>query len=374
MDSASNMKSKQILDDFYVRTYETKHEPTQNVSKDPFRSQWEFIIDQTDLAKHIRPHLVDMQITLQAVNNDGETTFKSHDDATANITKIDGGNLTAMVNNSLYSYFSNMKVYLNNELVSDTYGLNHFQCYLYSLLSISQSAMSSISSCWGMFNDKAMNVAADGQNLGFKYRNATIKNGNIFTLRGPVCSALFQQNTPIIASKLKIEFERNSFERMIYSPSEGGLKMKLLDICLFIGYSNVKDVYATKLYKQLLSTPQQYFLHESELNYYRIDDKVITFKHRLFLKTNPTMLLCMFQTTDCFNGEFTSNIFDFKDPGISEICITNEDNTYPLGHSYRFNKTNPSYTVAYKSLHDQLGVDSLNFSLLKNFSVKEVVV
>ncbi len=68
MDSASNMKSKQVLDDFYVHTYETKHEPTQNVSKDPFRSQWEFIIDQTDLAKHIRPHLVDMQITLQAVN------------------------------------------------------------------------------------------------------------------------------------------------------------------------------------------------------------------------------------------------------------------------------------------------------------------
>ena len=71
----------------------------------------------------------------------------------------------------------------------------------------------------------------------------------------------------------------------------------------------------------------------------------------------------MFQNTDTFNGKFETNIFDFKDPGISEIFITNEAYQYPLGNSYRFNKENPSYTIAYKSLHDNIGVDSLNFSI-----------
>ena len=214
MDGASQMTYKPDLDDFYTHTYEVRHEPTQNISTDGFRSQWEFIINQNDLAKHIRPHLVDIQITLQAVDNDGVSVFKSHTEG--DFTAVTNGDRTAMINNSLYSYFSNMKLFLNNDLVSDTYGLNHFQCYLYSLLSVSHSAMSSISNVWGMYDDSNMCTTSGSLNSGLKSRNLMLKNGNKFILRGPLMCPLFQQNTPIISSNIRLELERNSFERMIF--------------------------------------------------------------------------------------------------------------------------------------------------------------
>ena len=355
------------LDDLYTHTFYVKHEPVEKIDPDIKRKYWTFEINNIDIGTYLRPNYTDIELTLSAVDEKDDvlqTNTTGNPDAQPPVLPIQD-TTASMANSSLYSYFSNVKCFINYELVSDSYQLYHIQSYFYNLFSVSAQASESVSKCWGFFNDgnhSGFNARDTIINKGLKARNKMLENGKKFCLRGPLLLNIFNQSTPICKSNIRLEFERNIFEKMSFR-KEGGMAFKVHDIAIYGCYSKMRESYTAKLAPNLLKTPQIYACHDTEINYYKIDNGASNFKNRLFLKSAPNLILVAFSPTAVFNGSFSTNLLSFKYPNLSQIFIKNEAFTYPLGRAYRFDPTTPSFVEAYKSLHDNLKINSMLFSL-----------
>jgi hypothetical protein len=358
MDEASYLSHTPPFDDFYTSTQVQRFEPVTGPLIDPFRRLYEFQINIDEINKHIR--FADLSITISIVQNDDNKFITV---AGPGLTVHEGAVTTSLSNNILYTLFQNQKVYLNNENISESYNMHHIQAYLYNLFSLSGSAQNSISHAWGFYDDADQIVTTTKQNPGFKSRNALLKNSRRIVLKGPILSSIFMQNTPLIASNIKIELERNNFERILQTEIDGGLKVRIEDIAIYLGISTIRDVYAAKMYKNLMVKPQQYFLNDTEMNYFTLNKGITNFKQRLFCKTRPELILVTFQPLAVFNGNYDTNIYKFTDPGLTQMYFLSDSIKYPLGLGYSFDTVDKSYVDSYKNLHDNIGLDSLNFSL-----------
>lgn len=356
MDNIAQLGYRANLDDIYESTFQRRVDPEQKISGDPYRLSWEFNISNDQINTHIRPDMVDLEIEI-SIHKADDSVLKSH--IATGITVETNADKSGLVNNALYSYFSNQKVWLNNECVSESYGLFHLKAYIYSLLSVSKSSQNSLASCWGWYDDGDMNSTTP--NDGLKARVDIACNSKKFRLRGPLLSELFNQTSPIIAGDIKVELTRNIFEKCVQTPLEG-LKVAIHDICLWVGISKLKDEYANKLYTNLLGTPQPYYIQNSDLNYYRMKRDDTDFFQSITNKNMPQLVLIGFQDTETFNGKWTDNTFKFSDPGVSEIYLMNESVKFPLGIGYQF-RSESDYTRAYKGLHDNCKLSSVSFPL-----------
>ena len=355
------------LDDLYTHTYYIKHEHVENINPAIDRRNWSFELNNIDIATHLRPEYTDIELVLSAIDEGGQPlkTNITADQNTSPPTQAVEDNFASMINSSLYSYFSNVKCYINYELVSDSYQLYHIQSYFYNLFSISAQATQSVAKCWGFFDDG--NHSGFGPtdtviNNGLKSRNKLLENGRKFCLRGPLLLNIFNQATPICKSNIRLQFERNSYEKMAFR-KEGRMAFKVHDIAIYGCYSKMRESYAAKLATNMVKTPSVYRCHDTELNYYPMSKGITNFKQQLHLKACPTLVLVAFSETEVFNGSFTSNLLSFKNPNLSQIFIKNEAFIYPLGRAYRFESENPSYVESYKSLHDNLKINSMLFSM-----------
>ena len=355
------------LDDLYTHTFYVKHEPIEKIDPQIDRRYWTFEINNIDVSTYLRPNYTDIELILSAVDENGgdlQTNVPGDNSVAPPVAPIID-DTASMINSSLYSYFSNIKCYINYELVSDSYQLYHIQSYFYNLFSVSAQATDSVSKCWGFFNDGNHSGFAATEttiNKGLKSRNKMLENGKKFCLRGPLLLNIFNQSTPLCKSHIRLEFERNSFEKMSFRKT-GRMSFKVHDIAIHGCYSKMRESYTAKLAPTLLKTPQIYACHDTEINYYKIDSGASNFKHRLFLKAAPNLILVAFSPTTVFNGSFNTNLLSFKYPNLSQIFIKNEAFSYPLGRPYRFDPTNPSFVESYKSLHDNLKINSMLFSL-----------
>jgi hypothetical protein len=99
------------------------------------------------------------------------------------------------------------------------------------------------------------------------------------------------------------------------------------------------------------------------MNYFTLNKGITNFKQRLFCKTRPELILVTFQPLAIFNGNYDTNIYKFTDPGLTQMYFLSDSIKYPLGLGYSFDTVDKSYVDSYKNLHDNIGLDSLNFSL-----------
>ena len=271
------------------------------------------------------PEYTVIELVLSAVDEAGQplkTNFTANPD-TRPPTEVVADNFTSMINSSLYRYFSNVKCYINYELVSDSYQLYNIQSYFYNLFSISAQATQSVAKCSGFFDDgnhSEFGATDTVINSGLKSRNKLIENGKKFCLRGHLLLNIFNQSTPICKSNIRLEFERNSYEKMAFRKG-GCMAFKVHDISIYGCYSKMRESYTAKLAPHMIKTPSIYMCHDTELNYYPMNKGLTNFKHRLYLKACPTLLLVAFSETEVFNGSFSSNLLSFKNPNLSQIFI-----------------------------------------------------
>jgi hypothetical protein len=355
-----------VLHKDITNTYVTSYEPLEKIVENKYRNIFTFDIKQNSIETIFLPQFCDIVLELSIVDQ-AEQKIKNKtvpgvtadpDNGIEAVAAIPKTSNTCHENNILYTFFKNIRVFLNNVLISDSFDLYHHKAYINILLSATNSLKKSYGETFGYFKEDFTKAHATKPSTLSKIDMSA--NSKKFIVRGRLFDDLFVQNNPIIASDLLFKFHRNEDTVMLH---EGG-KIQLHDFRLEMVCSNLSPQKAISLNTSLISNSYKYNTCEHELSSFELKND---FDHGVFKNLTsgsmPHYIVVCFIKTETLRGSYTSYPFYYEDPGIKDLYISNYDRKYPLNKGYTFHSSNKDYTSAYKALFDQTKIHSIDFNL-----------
>ena len=347
------------LEKYVTDTYYQTYECIEKVLENPYRNVFTFDIKQSNIECVLLPEYCDLVLKLSMVNTDNTPVKTKNVAAVAGAGGITKDSSCVPENSILYTFFKNIRVFLNNVLISDSFDLFHHKAYINLLLSSSNSVKKSLAQTVGYYREDYSKTNVD-ENPAVIAKIERTANGKEFIVRGRLFNDLFIQNTPIISSDILMKFYRNDDNIMCHGTS----KIKLHDIKIEAVCANLSPEKAIDLNKSLLSNSYKYQTCEIEMNSIELKDD---FDHSVFKQITsgslPHYIVICFLKTTTLRGDYDQYPFKYEDPGIKDIYLTNYNKKYPLGKGYSFHPTNKDYTSAYKNLFDQTKLHSIDFTL-----------
>ena len=342
------------ITDTYVQTYECAEKVIENA----YRSVFTFDIKQTNIECVLLPEYCDLVMELSLVQTNGEKLKTKDVTASGGIEAVTKDSDAVPENCILYTFFKNIRVHLNNVLISDSFDLFHHKAYINVLLSSTNSVKTSLATTFGFYKDDYLKTVANNPSVIAKIERTA--NSRKFIVRGRLFNDLFIQDTPIISSDILMKLYRNDDNVMCHGDS----KIKLHDIKIEAVCANLSPEKAISLNKSLISNSYKYQTCEIEMNSIELKDE---FDHSTFKKITsgslPHYVVICFLKTSTLRGAFNEYPFKYEDPGLKDIYLMNYNKKYPLGRGYSFHPTNKDYTSAYKNLFDQTKLHSIDFNL-----------
>ena len=307
-------------------------------------------------------------------------------------TDLGGGSQASIapVNNFLHSLFKQVDVYLNGKQVTPAMGTYAYRSYIKTLLNYDVSAKKSQLTSALYYKDtadhfddagalpkkktvgsgnSAYDVTEPGTgNQGFARRREFIKDSKKFVLSGPIFSDVFMGDRLLLnMMELKVVLNRspNTFCLMDKNASDTvkNPKVKLSSVVLKIRKVKVDQTVGQANELLLKKTPAFYPIRRVECKALSIPGGLSTVrKDNIFSGLIPTSFVFGLVGLDAFNGKYTTNPYNFKHFGVSNITLTANGEeipfkqltlTYP--NKAGTNTKNVDYIQAYNTLFSGTG-------------------
>lgn len=298
------------------------------------------------------------------------------------ITDSAGGDLTdtddySVTNYFLHSLFSQVDVYLQNQIITDGNNCYPYKAYLEALLSHGQDYFLSQAQSALFFKD---NVTGNAGN-GYKNRRNICKNSSEFE----VCDKLkidIAKNHRYLLNDMNISLcltrALDTFALEYYPPgpvtSASGTvttppsknpKVKILDASFFV---RKKVLYPSIIlaHQKLLSENHnaRYPLIHSSVKYYTIPQGNQSFvEEDVFQSKIPRRMILALLPNSSFNGSYSSNPLWFDAGKLSNINVSVNNAPIPI-RPININFDNNEFIVPYYMLYTASGVAGSDFGFL----------
>ena len=360
IDENSTPSTKSELDLFTVP-------PTQVAVK---RSFWAEIYPKNPITDdgpydfHITPdvYMLDLAknyvyLTLQVVKPNGTDCATTIDAQTGAL----GGDLAFPINLLGKTFFKQIKIYLNNKLISDSGDKYSYRAYLETVLNFSQEAKETQLQAAGYYEDGTSDNLLE--NDGYKKRLARFKDSSVVELMAPIHADMFMQERYLISqSDLRIEMYRNSDAFCLIDPAARGqnYKIRVKSMCLYMRKVEVSDSINLAIETMLQNTTIKYPIRRTQITTLHItENRRSTPLNALFTGITPRRLVVGLVKAEALRGNYNLSPFDFQDFGISEIKLTSSTVTLP-NTPYKLNFDENKYVRAFVDMFEGLNVGNDN--------------
>lgn len=295
---------------------------------------------------------------------------------TVKVVDKDGSNVTSndisTVNNFMHSLFSQVDLYINNQLISTTNNCYAYKAYVESLLSYGSDYMKSQGPCAMFFKDTNKNKI-DDTNEGFKKRKAYIKDSRHVELVGKLKIDLCSQNRYILNdTNVCISLTKNNDAfSLLYVPTSASdpkdlsPKVKFLDASFFVRKHVLYPSIAISHQKLLEGgVSAHYPLTLADIKQYTIPSGNQSFiEENIFLGRVPSRIVIGLVSNASFNGDYRLDPYLFDHFNLNYISVTVNNMPIPIrGLNMDFSKG--QYMLPYYMLHASLGMTSENQGLM----------
>ncbi len=295
---------------------------------------------------------------------------------TVKIVDKDGNNLTSndisTANNFLHSLFSQVDLYINNQLISTSNNCYAYKAYVESLLSYGSDYMKSQGPCAMFFKD-TNKKKIDDSNVGFKKRKEYVKDSKHVELVGKLKLDLCSQSRYILNdTNVCISLTKNNDAFSLFylptstsDPKDLNPKVKFLDASFFVRKHVLYPSIAISHQKLLESGMSAHYpLTLSDVKQYTIPSGNQSFiEENIFIGRVPSRIVIGLVSNAAFNGDYRLDPYYFDHFNLNYISVTVNNMPIPIrGLNMDFNKG--QYMLPYYMLHASLGMTCENQGLM----------
>ena len=288
----------------------------------------------------------------------------------AQLTKGDGTSIlntdVSVINNALYSAFSQVDAVLDDKPISDSNPFLPYRCYLENLLGYDQSVHKGWMEKSSIFvKDTAGEFgvfAKTGNNQGLNARAGIFATSAQVDMMGRLPLDIAHQEQFILDnSKLELRFipSRDNFVLMSPAPTGDGAtqelyKLKIVEMKLYILTLEISDAVSLAISKMLETDNARWFINKTSLKIVTIPEGLSNImQDNAFLGKLPKRLTIAFVTDASMAGGYQQNPFNFQHFGLSQLGLRVNGNLVP-NRPYTPDFTNNRYIREYMGLHEGL--------------------
>lgn len=246
---------------------------------------------------------------------------------------VTAGAKVGMVNNMIQSVFESVEVFVSNQATTKTDRNNGYNTFLQTICNHGEDALKTYFELSGFQKDTAGKMdSIDGTNDGFTKRRAMFKGTeNKVELIGKVFSPIFFQEKALPTQTSLRIILRQASKQFMMMHEDGDFDVKITDAVLMVQkvhlVTGLKQSYIDLL-EEGHAIP--YFLRTPSINHITIEEGSSQYmRDNLFLGKMPRRVIIGMVETDAYHGRKDRNPYNFKDFGLSEICLYKDGNAYP---------------------------------------------
>ena len=281
----------------------------------------------------------------------------------ANVTTAAGADLTKNVEiapecNFLHTLWTQVDVYLNGSLVTQSNNNYPYRAYIENLLSFGQDAKNSQLSALLWHRNTSEHFDTRGAtNLGYTKRKALAAESKEMDMMGKLHLDLFFQNRYLLNGvEVRLRLIRSNDLFCLHgNANQADNKVSLKEVTLFV--RKVKPNPAVQLahVKALQHGTAKYPLRRVEVKSFTVPtgNRSIT-KENLFLGQLPTRMVVGVVDNDAYNGVITKSPFNFKHNNINFMTIYRDGVQIP-SKPLQPDFTNDRFVRSYVRLFRQTG-------------------
>lgn len=295
---------------------------------------------------------------------------------TVKIVDKDGNNLSSApvgtANNFLHSLFSQVDLYINNQLISTTNNCYAYKAYIESILSYGSDYMNSQAPC-ALFFKETNKKSLDDSNTGFKKRKEYIKDSKQVELIGKLKIDLCSQNRYILNdTNVCISLTKNSDTFSLFylpaasaDPKDQNPKVKFMDASFFVRKHVLYPSIAISHQKLLENGMSAHYpVTLTDVKQYTIPSGNQSFiEENVFLGRVPSRIAIGLVSNAAFNGDYRLDPYYFDHFSLNYLSVTVNNMPIPIrGLNVDFSKG--QYLLPYYLLHTSLGMTCENQGLI----------
>ena len=247
----------------------------------------------------------------------------------AKVLRQDGTNppadaVFAPVNYWLHSLFSQVDVLLNNTLVTPSENTYPYRAYIESTLNYGREAKTTHLTSALYYQDTAsqMNSLDGNNNAGFRERHARAVAGRDVDMIGRLHCDIFHQERYLLNNvdiKIRLIPSKNTFNIMAAADN---FKSIISHASMFVRKVRLNPAVTLSHAKALERGTAKYPLKRVVVKTFSIPrGNVSVVQDNLFLSQTPNRLVIGLVDSAAFNGESTSNPFNFQTLGLSFLSL-----------------------------------------------------
>ena len=266
----------------------------------------------------------------------------------------------ACVNNWLHSAFSDVQLFINGQLVEGGDHMYAYKAYLYNLLIFDRGSKETHLQGSGWYEDTEGYMDSVGKdNKGFTARKDWMGTSKAVEMCGPILLDMMQQNKYLLQNTdISLKFLRSKPDfQIMYNATTGKatnfkviIQKAILHVRRVKALPSIMNEYEDRLNLQNAIYPIQ----RTEMITYTITSGTKSnIKDSLYRGRMPKALFVVLVPNKNFNGDKTTNPFNFSHQSVNNIALFKEGETIPF-KPFTPNFDNDIYTREYISLMQTL--------------------
>ena len=288
----------------------------------------------------------------------------------AKIVKGDGSNAVnatdvSVVNNTLYSMFSQVDAFLDDKQISDSNPFLPYRCYLENLLGYDADVHKGWMEKSAIFvKDTAAHFgdyARAGANTGLAARATIFQASAMVDMFGRIpIDIAHQEQVMLDNSKLELRFipSRDNYVLMSVAPAgtdaQELYKLKIVEMKLYVLTLEISDAISLAISRKLEIDNARWFINKTSLKIVTIPNgQSNIMQDNAYLGKLPKRLTIAFVTDASMSGGYQQNPFNFGHFGLSQLGLNVNGNMVP-NRPYTPDFTANRYIREYMGLHEGL--------------------
>lgn len=261
------------------------------------------------------------------------------------------------VNSPLHSLFSQVEVYLNEKLVSNSSNTYPYKAHIEKLLSYSSATKDEQYLCELFTKDTAGHMdAIDGKNDGLVKRIKYTKDGCIFTMKGSLHSEILRLDRYLL-SKCSVKINLIPNREKFYLMASADLYKVRFTLARFQAVKmTLSPTLINQHNMQLMKTTAKYPIRRGEIKTFSIPKGNFQIvKEGLFTGQLPRRLIVGLVDAKAFAGTINKNPFNFRNYKLKYLCAQVNGENFPT-NAIQPDFENNNYLEAYQSLFNGIGI------------------
>lgn len=275
-------------------------------------------------------------------------------------------------NNFLHSIFSQVELFVNNQLISSSNTCYPYKAYLETIFSFGNEYLSNQGQCFMFHKDTAGGKLGD-DNLGYKARKARITSSKPVELIGKLRFDLGGQERYILNdTNVTISLTKNTekFSLLYTPPSEADSlnpKIRFLDASFYVRKQVLYPSIAISHQKELINGRSALYPYtSSDLKQFTISAGNLSFiEENVFLGSIPSRIVVCLTSNAGFIGSYSSNPFKFEHFGLNYISVTVNNMPIPI-RGMNLDFAGDIYRLPYYIMLNSIGLANSNDGVVIN--------